>query len=231
MCDSPVSGFGGIATTDEGIPYYTDTAAGHTALAAEESRDAGPSILAPHEGPPEEGVAEDPTPPEGCEAYTDADFGKLCSKYFRYSQMKMKPTDQVGLTAAQVACNWQKLCQNVLDPIKDAGFNININSGFRTLAYNRSLGNSSTTSDHLTGCAADLSAGSIEQNKALFKWVGKNLNPAFTQIIFEGRWVHVSHNGRSSAAASVLATRTGRPPYLNGGGKSGSALPPDLRWA
>jgi hypothetical protein len=72
--------------------------------------------------------------------------------------------------------------------------------------------------------------GNIEKNKSLFKWIGKNINPAFSQIIFEGNWVHVSYRGRSPASAAVLVTRTGKPPYQNGGGYSGSALPPDLKW-
>lgn len=231
MCDVPVVGRGGVAVTASGLTYYLDTPEGHAALAAEEAREAGAEILAPHEGPPEEETAEDPAPPEGCDSYTDADFDKLCSKYFKYGQMKMKPSAQLGLAAGDIACNWQKLCQNVLDKIKDGGFNFNINSGFRTLAYNRSIGSASTTSDHLTGCAADISMGNVEKNKELFKWIGKNINSAFSQVIFEGNWVHVAHKGRSPETVAVLVTRTGKPPYQNGGGRPGPALPPDLKWA
>lgn len=234
MCEIPIIGLGGIAVTAGGLTYYLDTPEGHAALAKAETRGVGPAILAPHEGPPEPGTAEEPTPPppsgSTCENYTDAMFDELCSKYFKYGQMKMKPSAQLGLTAPNIACNWQNLCKNILDPIRDAGFVFNINSGFRTLAYNRSIGSASTTSDHLTGCAADLSMGNVEKNKLLFKWVGKNVNPDFSQIIFEGNWVHVSYRGRSPAAAAVLVTRTGKPPYQNGGGYSGNLLPPDLKW-
>lgn len=230
MCDVPVVGRGGIAVTPGGLKYYLDTPEGHAALAADEASEAGPGILAPHEGPPEPGAAEEPEPPTGCDSYTDADFDKLCSKYFKYGQMKMKPAAQLGLTAGDVACNWQKLCENVLDKIKDGGFNFNINSGFRTLAYNRSIGSASTTSDHLTGCAADISMGSVEKNKELFKWIGRS-SLTFSQVIFEGNWVHISHQGRSPPSVIVLVTRTGKPPYQNGGGRPGPALPPDLKWA
>jgi len=230
MCDVPVVGLGGIAVTSSGLKYYLDTPEGHAALAADEAAEAGPGILAPHEGPPEPGTAEEPEPPTGCDSYTDADFDKLCSKYFKYGQMKMKPAAQLGLSAGDIACNWQKLCENVLDKIKDGGFDFNINSGFRTLAYNRSIGSASTTSDHLTGCAADISMGSVEKNKELFKWIGRS-SLTFSQVIFEGNWVHISHQGRSPPSVIVLVTRTGKPPYQNGGGRPGPALPPDLKWA
>lgn len=230
MCDVPIVGRGGTAVTPSGLTYYLDTPEGHAALAQAEASEAGTAILVPHEGPAD-GVPPTPQTPTGCDSYSDAQFDTACSQYFKFAHMKMKPSDQLGLTAGDIACNWQKLCQNVLDPILESGRKFNINSGFRTLAYNKTLGNASTTSDHLTGCAADISMGSVEANKALFKYIGQNLNSTFSQIIFEGKWVHVAYNGRSSPSAVVLATRTGAAPYINGGGSSGSALPPDLRWA
>lgn len=231
MCEVPISGRGDTEITPSGATYYADTPAGHAALAQAEAQEAGTAILVPHEGP-SDGVAPQPTPPTDCTGYTDAQFDTACSKYFKYAHMKMKPADQLGLTAADIACNWKKLCENILDPLVDAGKKFTINSGFRTLAYNKSLGNASTTSDHLTGCAADITMGSVEANKELFKYIGQTFgSSAFSQIIFEGKWVHVSHRGRSPESAAVLATRTGAAPYINGGGRSGSALPPDLRWA
>lgn len=230
MCDVPVVGRGGTQVTASGLTYYLDNPAGHAALAQSESEEAGTAILVPHEGP-SDNIPPEPQTPTGCEGYTDAQFDTACSQYFKFANMKMKPSDQLGLTAGDIACNWQKLCQNMLDPIMASGRKFNINSGFRTLSYNKSLGNASTTSDHLTGCAADISMGSVEANKELFKFIGQTLNSSFSQIIFEGKWVHVAYQGRSPSSASVLATRTGAAPYLNGGGRSGSALPPDLRWA
>jgi hypothetical protein len=151
--------------------------------------------------------------------------------------MKYKPVanDEAKLTATQIACNWQKLCQNILDPIVDAGFKITISSGYRTPAFDKSLGAKNSIGDHPCGRATDiqiLGQGDVTENaKKLFKHIGKNLNGSFSQLIFEGRWVHVAHGGNSPEIVSVLVARTGAAPYQKGGGKSGSALPEDLRWA
>lgn len=216
--------------TTSGVVYYEDTPAGHAAAAEDMQSGMGPGGgEGAHPGEP----VENPNPPDtkDCTTYTDSLWDTACSKYYKFSNMKMRPAQQNGLTPAHIACNWQKLCQNVLDPIAAGGQKISINSAFRTTAFNASLGNSSKTSDHMTGCAADISAGSVEANKALFKWIGKNINGAFSQMIFEGRWVHVAFAGASAASVVVLVARGGGPPYQNGGGRSGSALPPDLKWA
>ena len=68
---------------------------------------------------------------------------------------------------------------------------------------------------------------SINKNKV----VATKNNLPFSQLIFEGRWVHVAFNGKSPASVIVLVARGGSAPYENGGGKSGSRLPPDLKWA
>jgi hypothetical protein len=146
--------------------------------------------------------------------------------------MKYKPQAHGGHSATQIACNWQKLCKNILDPIRDAGFPISISSGYRSPSFNASIGGSNT-SDHVYACAADiqlLNGDAVENAKKLFKWIGKAGLP-YSQVIFEGRWVHVSYGGRSPSSVAVLATRNGKAPYQNGGGRSGASLPPDLKWA
>lgn len=230
MCFQKPTSRGAREITPGGLVYYADTPEGNAAQAADLQAAQGPGGgETSHPGEP----TENPNPPDtkDCTTFTDSLWDTACSKYYKFANMKMKPVAQNGLTAAQIACNWQKLCQNVLDPLAAGGQKVSINSAFRTQAFNASLGNSSKTSDHMTGCAVDISAGSPEANKALFKWIGKNLNSAFSQVIFEVRWVHVSYAGASPASVAVLSTRTGSAPYQNGGGKSGSALPPDLRWA
>jgi hypothetical protein len=228
MCTTKPTANGARKTTPGGLVYYADTPEGHAAQAADMNMGPGGGESSHPPGP-----QENPNPPDtrDCTTYTDSLWDTACSKYYKFANMKMKPADQNGLTGAQIACNWQKLCQNILDPIAKDGPKVSINSAFRTVAFNNSLGNSSKTSDHMTGCAVDISAGSPDANKELFKWIGQHLNSSFSQLIYETRWVHVAYGGATSANVAVLATRTGAPPYQNGGGKSGSSLPPDLKWA
>jgi hypothetical protein len=158
-----------------------------------------------------------PAPPEGCKN----------SKYYIIADAKMTMQDQVGLTKDQIECNWIALCTNILDRLRDDGFTFIINSGFRTIEYNRSIG-SSDSSDHTSGCAADISSGSQEANKTLFKAI-LNKYP-YSQLIFEGNWVHVAYNGKSpKGGAKVMYTYTGSSPKAAGG--FGEYLPGDLRAA
>ena len=232
MCEAPIKGVGGVAVTESGIKYYLDTPAGHAAHAADMQKDGGPGSSETSHPP-----AQQAEPPTGCEDYDDSMWDKPCSKYFKFSQMKYKPVanPEAGLTAKDIACNWKKTCELILDPIVDAGFKITISSGYRTPAFDRSLGAKNSLGDHPCGRAVDiqiLGQGDVTENaKKLFKWVGPNLSSVYSQVIFEGRWVHVAHSGPSPASVAVLVARTGAAPYQNGGGKSGAALPSDLKWA
>lgn len=76
-------------------------------------------------------------------------------------------------------------CQNRIPPIA-------INSGFRSKDLNRAVGGAST-SQHLKGEAADICAGTKEDNRKLFEIIRKEL--PFDQLINENNysWVHVSY--------------------------------------
>lgn len=232
MCKMKPTAIAARKVTPAGEVYYEDTPAGHAAAREDmqATMGAGAEETAQGEvGPPGE---TPPTDTKDCSTYTDAMWDTNCSKHFRFSQMKYKPVQTGKLSPAEIACNWQKLCQNILDPIKDAGFPITISSGYRSPAFNASIGGSNT-SDHCFAKSADiqlLSGDAVENAKKLFKWIGKAGIP-YSQVIFEGRWVHVAYNGGSPASVVVLATRTGKAPYQNGGGRSGSRLDPDLKWA
>ena len=163
-----------------------------------------------------------------CNTFTnlisDADMATPVSKYFTLAHAKMIPIAQRGLTAGQIACNWAKLCVNTLDPIYNAYKFIitpTINSGFRTLSYNRSIG-SVDTSDHCIGCAADISMGDKLVNIEMFKWILSSGIP-FSQIIFEGHWIHVSFGGSPKGHERVMYTFTGSNPIA--AGNTGSQLP------
>lgn len=234
MCNPKAPAAGKRLTTESGVIYYPNTPEGDEAARADMAATMGPGSGEGEQPPPPN---ENPAPPEGCEDYTDALWDKPCSKYFRYSHMKYKPVPnpEANLTATQIACNWQKICKNVLDPLVDAGFKITISSGYRTPAFDKSLGAKKSIGDHPCGRATDLQilgqGDPSEKAKDLFKYIGKNMSGSFSQLIYEGRWVHVAHGGNSPDIVAVLVARTGSAPYQKVGGKAGTSLPPDLKWA
>ena len=89
------------------------------------------------------------------------------------------------------------LVNNVLDPLRDAwGAPIRVTSGYRSPALNRAVGGT-PTSQHLRGEAADITAGSPEANRQLFK-LAIRLQLPFDQLIDEKdySWIHVSYSPR-----------------------------------
>ena len=90
--------------------------------------------------------------------------------------------------------NVQELVNNVLDPLREAyGKPITVTSGFRCPALNKAVGGSAT-SQHMSGQAADITAGSREENSRLFYLV-QELGLPFDQLIDEKNysWIHVSY--------------------------------------
>ena len=87
----------------------------------------------------------------------------------------------------------QKLIEAVLDLLREwYGKPIRVNSGYRCEALNEAIG-VSKTSQHCLGEAADITAGSKEENKKLFEYIKDNL--PFDQLINESdfSWIHVSY--------------------------------------
>ncbi len=234
MCDAKAPAAGKRLTTESGVIYYPNDAEGYAAAKEDMAATMGAGSGEGQQPPPPK---ENPNPPEGCGEYNDSMWDKPCSKYFKFSHMKYKPVanPEAKLTAQQIACNWQKTCQNILDPIVDAGFKITISSGYRTPEFDKSLGAKNSIGDHPCGRATDIQilgqGDPALKAKDLFKFIGKNLNSTFSQLIYEGRWVHVAYGGNSLPIVSVLVARNGAAPYEKVGGRSGSGLPPDLKWA
>ncbi len=82
----------------------------------------------------------------------------------------------------------------VLDPLREAwGRPIAVSSGYRCPALNRAVGGAAR-SQHLTGQAADITAGSSELNRQLFE-LAQRLRLPFDQLIDERHyaWLHISH--------------------------------------
>ena len=88
------------------------------------------------------------------------------------------------------------LCENILQPLRDALGTIHISSGFRSQRLNVAIGGS-TSSQHcaLKGAAADIDMG--KKNREIFDWI--KVNTDFDQMIWEfgtdecPSWVHISY--------------------------------------
>lgn len=98
----------------------------------------------------------------------------------------------------EVKSNMENLIVVVLDPCREKyGKPINVNSGYRSRRLNAEVGGEDT-SDHLTGEAADITGGSVEENRKIFRILVEN--GKFDQLIWEkgGQWIHVSWRGDAS---------------------------------
>lgn len=94
---------------------------------------------------------------------------------------------------SEIVNNLKKLVEYILDPLRERyGKPIHVNSGYRCPALNKAV-NGSKTSHHMTGLAADITAGSVAKNKILFNLI-QELDLPFDQLIDEKKfsWVHVS---------------------------------------
>ena len=116
-------------------------------------------------------------------------IGELCrSNVAALKGLKNEPNTAVKL-------NLTKLIDNVLEPLRTAYRKpIYVNSGYRCEELNRLVGGAKN-SQHMTGKAADITAGSKEENRKLFELVRK-LGLDYDQLIDEKdySWVHVSYN-------------------------------------
>ncbi|WAX07764.1 hypothetical protein BK687P3_00041 [Bacteroides phage BK687P3] len=95
----------------------------------------------------------------------------------------------------EAAENLKLLVDKVLDPLRDAyGKPIRVNSGYRSPALNAAV-KGSKTSQHVKGQAADITAGSKQENKKLFE-LARELNLPYCQLIDEKNfsWVHISYD-------------------------------------
>lgn len=95
----------------------------------------------------------------------------------------------------EAAENLKLLVDKVLDPLRDAyGKPVIVTSGYRSPALNAAV-KGSKTSQHMKGQAADITAGSKQENKKLFE-LAQELNLPYCQLIDEKNfsWVHISYD-------------------------------------
>ena len=127
-------------------------------------------------------------------------------KYFTLAELTVTNSGLINAPNKAEIANLTKLVVNVLDPLRELyGKPIHVNSGYRSPLVNRAVGGA-TTSEHLKGMAADISAGSKAENKKLFDLIRENLT--FRQVIneYDYKWVHVSFN-ESDNKKQVLAIK------------------------
>ena len=85
----------------------------------------------------------------------------------------------------------------ILDPLREKyGKPITVSSGYRCQELNKIIGGSKN-SQHMKGLAADITVGSVFENKKLFNLIIK-LDLPFDQLIDENnyKWVHVSYSAK-----------------------------------
>jgi hypothetical protein len=148
------------------------------------------------------------------------------SKNFSLAELtKSQQAERLGIdnTPSQVViANLKLLVGNILQPVRDHyGRPIIVSSGYRSAELNRAIGGAKT-SDHMTGCAADIEIPGIS-NPTLARYIWDNL--PFTQVILEfytpgipdSGWVHVSYDAKDLRKQVLTATRKdGKTVYLQG---------------
>lgn len=118
-------------------------------------------------------------------------------KYFTIKELSKSSTaiqKKIDNTPnSEIVSNLEQLVDQILDPLRERyGKPIKVNSGYRCPALNKAV-NGSKSSQHMKGLAADITAGSLKENKILFELV-QELKLPFDQLIDEKnfRWIHVS---------------------------------------
>ena len=120
------------------------------------------------------------------------------SKYFTINELtrsdKARQHGIENIPSQVVALKLQQLIERVLDPLRELwGAPLLITSGYRCTRLNRIVGGAEN-SQHIVGEAADLTAGSRADNRALYEMAVRSSIP-YDQIILEkgGVWIHISY--------------------------------------
>ena len=117
--------------------------------------------------------------------------------------------------------NMQLLCEMVLQPVRDHFGPIAINSGYRGVVLNKTIGGS-WKSQHCEGKAVDIECPGTG-NRHVADWISDNCT--FDQVILEfhtpgipdSGWVHVSYNRGANRMQRLRAVKEdGKTVYKNG---------------
>jgi hypothetical protein len=113
-------------------------------------------------------------------------------KYFTLKELTATGTGKPNMPGTAETENLTNLVDKLLDPVREKwGKPIRVNSGYRSIAVNLEV-KGAATSQHLKGEAADITAGSKDDNKKLFEMIKSDF--MFDQLIDETdyTWLHVS---------------------------------------
>lgn len=127
--------------------------------------------------------------------------------YFTIDEMCKTSTGISNIPDEGVKENLVALVTNILDPVRQKyGKPIKVNSGYRSKQVNAAV-KGALNSQHVTGEAADISAGSPEENKKLFEIIS-TMN--FDQCIneFNYSWVHVSFSRKKNRKQRLEAIKS-----------------------
>lgn len=135
-------------------------------------------------------------------------------KYFTFAEFERSETAQKrkidNTIPDNIKPNIVALVDNVLDPLRTMwGKPLIVSSGYRCPALNKAVGGSKT-SQHMSGQAADIDAGTRADNKALFHVLINSKLP-FDQLIFEKGdidegpdWLHISYKSVGRNRRQIL---------------------------
>lgn len=123
-----------------------------------------------------------------------------------------------NMAKGEMVENLKALCENVLQPIRDALGPVTVVSGYRAANVNRAVGGA-FNSQHLVGEAADIEVPGVS-NADLWRYIFKNLE--FDQLIAEhirqddpsAGWVHVSYSRVKNRKEAMSCVATGA--YVKG---------------
>ena len=118
---------------------------------------------------------------------------QLSSNFSLHEFMVSQTAERKGIDMTPddlIISNLTTLCQDVLQPIRDAaGMPISISSGYRPIALNVAIGGSKTSA-HMYGRAADFQIHGMGPFTACN--LIASLDIEFDQLIHEfGRWIHI----------------------------------------
>lgn len=125
------------------------------------------------------------------------------TKNFSLAELTATNTGIDNTPPQEVINNLLALAGKVLQPARYGyGKPITVNSGYRSKAVNARVGGASA-SQHLTGQAADITTGSVAENRKLFAILE---TMEFDQLIDEKgySWIHVSYRTDGKNRQQIL---------------------------
>lgn len=115
-------------------------------------------------------------------------------KYFKLQELCVTDSGLTNIPNWEQVDNLFSLTKMILDPLRAMyGGAIWVNSGYRSPDVNKAIGGV-TTSQHMSGQAADISGGDKVSNQQLYNLIVAKL--PFDQVINEKdfTWIHVSYS-------------------------------------